>query len=162
MTVEVLRPPALTAVERKFICDALRHRHIEAGLPWHANVVWTPSPARAPVTAAHRNDRTWLTLARRRREEPRGVLAALDAALSIEEGVAPARFAGVNGVGPWWPRHDVTVVCEPPLEIHVEPVGDSDGYQLHHADGPAARWADGWAIHRVHGVAAPAERMIAG
>jgi hypothetical protein len=62
----------------------------------------------------------------------------------------PARFCGW-----WWPREDVCVVSERPVEIHTEIWGDEGQVRLHCPDGPALRYADGWEVHAWHGTRVP-------
>jgi hypothetical protein len=178
----------LTPLERMIIVTLIQRCYQQAGLPWHDNVMWTPSPEPAAVGAALRasrmplnfmervrrtratepTDRTWLTLDRRVRHRwpdgPDGPLAhvrwALDAALT-RDGTPPERFHGIGRAGPWWPRADRVVVSEPPAEVHVERV-DEDTHRLHNADGPAVWWTDGYAVYRYHGIAVPAEVIRSG
>lgn len=113
-------------------------------------------------------DRTWWTMDRQFRHRwPDGadcplihVRWALDAALT-RAGTPPERFHGIGRAGPWWPRRHVTVVSEPPVEVHVERV-DEHTHRLHNADGPAVRWADGYGVYRYHGIAVPAEMIESG
>ncbi|MFA1552000.1 DUF6745 domain-containing protein [Actinomadura chokoriensis] len=64
---------------------------------------------------------------------------------------APARSCGW-----WWPREDVCVVSERPVEVHTEVWGDEGQVRLHRTDGPALRYADGWDVHAWHGTKVPA------
>ncbi|MFG2248351.1 DUF6745 domain-containing protein [Spirillospora sp. NPDC048823] len=57
--------------------------------------------------------------------------------------------------GWWWPREDVCVVSERPVEIHTEVWGDEGQVRLHRPDGPALRFADGWTVHAWHGTKVP-------
>ncbi len=59
-------------------------------------------------------------------------------------GVQSAESAGY-----WWPFADFVMVSDLPTELHTE-VGPT-GVRLHRDRGPAVVWADGWAIHAVHG-----------
>ncbi|MEV0661140.1 DUF6745 domain-containing protein [Actinomadura luteofluorescens] len=69
----------------------------------------------------------------------------------IDLWATPARSCGW-----WWPREDVCVVSERPVEVHTE-VSDDDGeVRLHRSDGPALRYADGWDVHAWHGTRVPA------
>ena len=54
----------------------------------------------------------------------------------------------------WWPHPDFVVVAEPPLEVHFERTA-SGVVQLHRADGPALRFADGSDVHIWRGVHVP-------
>ncbi len=232
-----LRPRPLNAVERQSIVDALRRCYAEAGLPWHGNVRWTPSPSATAVAGALRArasrrpvnlrdrlrrrrppvepapDDTWKRLEERLRrpwdaapwplcmpgvvfDENHDPLARVRAALTddLDRAGAPpdrydgaldgrlvlipviagmdllgapvdepmlAAFADAGRAGPWWPRADVTVVSEPPTRVHVEQLGELT-YRLHNADGPAMEWSDGFAIHRYHGIAVPADLIESG
>lgn len=64
--------------------------------------------------------------------------------------------AAARSTGPWWPRQRVCVVAERPVELHTEPADRPDAVRLHRADGPAVRYADGWALHAWHGTTVPA------
>lgn len=55
----------------------------------------------------------------------------------------------------WWPTRDFVMVCDRPVELHVEATADS--HRLHNAVGPAIRWADGWALYFWHGIRVPAD-----
>lgn len=84
---------------------------------------------------------------------PRPATEARKPGLSVRQTVAhtlPARPM----VG-WLAYRGLTVVCEPPLELHVEPVAGT--YRLHNADGPAVVWGDaaGHRDHYLHGVRVP-------
>ncbi|NVI93109.1 DUF6745 domain-containing protein [Actinomadura sp. BRA 177] len=57
--------------------------------------------------------------------------------------------------GWWWPREDVCVVSERPVEVHAEVWGDEGQVRLHRPDGPALRYADGWDVHAWHGTRVP-------
>jgi hypothetical protein len=48
-------------------------------------------------------------------------------------------------------------VCglELPGELHLEWAGPGGVPRLHHPDGPAIRWRDGWAVHALHGTRVP-------
>ncbi|TDB96328.1 DUF6745 domain-containing protein [Actinomadura sp. 7K534] len=63
--------------------------------------------------------------------------------------------AAVRSCGWWWPREDVCVVSERPVEIHTEVWGDEGQVRLHRPDGPALRFADGWDVHAWHGTKVP-------
>ncbi|WP_206060705.1 DUF6745 domain-containing protein [Nonomuraea basaltis] len=58
--------------------------------------------------------------------------------------------------GWWWPRQDVCVVSERPTFVHTETAADDGRVRLHHADGPAIGYADGWNLHSWHGTQVPA------
>ncbi|WP_093257971.1 DUF6745 domain-containing protein [Thermostaphylospora chromogena] len=55
----------------------------------------------------------------------------------------------------WWPRTDTCTVSERPVAMHTEVWGDEGEVRLHHADGPAVRYADGWDVHAWHGTSVP-------
>jgi hypothetical protein len=88
------------------------------------------------------------------------VIAAVITGVPADDPVLAA-FADACGAGPWWPQAEVTVVCEPPTELHVEQLGELT-YRLHNADGPAIRWADGSAVYRYHGIAVSAVLIESG
>ncbi|ROO86544.1 hypothetical protein EDD29_4117 [Actinocorallia herbida] len=64
-------------------------------------------------------------------------------------------MSAASSAGWWWPHEHVCVVSERPVEIHTEPDGDGGRVRLHRADGPAVRYADGWAVHSWHGRTVP-------
>ncbi|MFI7635473.1 DUF6745 domain-containing protein [Nonomuraea sp. NPDC049400] len=53
----------------------------------------------------------------------------------------------------WWPFLDFVMFCPRPAELHLEQVGEGAGatHRPHRADGPAARWADGFGVYFWHG-----------
>lgn len=55
----------------------------------------------------------------------------------------------------WWPREGVCVISERPVTMRTEVCGDDGEVRLHGADGPAARYADGWDVHAWHGTWVP-------
>lgn len=52
----------------------------------------------------------------------------------------------------WWPFENVAILCERPTELHLDDRG-----RLHHGDGPALAYQDGFALHRWRGVTIPVE-----
>jgi hypothetical protein len=54
-------------------------------------------------------------------------------------------------LGWWWPLRDAAVLTDRPTVIATD-----DHDRLHADDGPALAWADGYALHAVHGVRVPA------
>ncbi|GLY27321.1 DUF6745 domain-containing protein [Kineosporia sp. NBRC 101731] len=67
---------------------------------------------------------------------------------------ALAGLVGVRRALVWVPYTWLTVVLEPPVQIHTEKAGD--GVRLHRDDGPALVWADGQVEFCLHGVRIPA------
>jgi hypothetical protein len=59
-----------------------------------------------------------------------------------------------QSAGWWWPHLDFILACERPHTLHAEQVGD--GRRLHHSDGPAVVWPDGWSLYFWHGTLVPA------
>lgn len=59
--------------------------------------------------------------------------------------------------GWWWPGEGRCVMAERPTEIHTEPQPNSEHgeLRLHRDDGPAVRFADGTAVHVLHGTLVP-------
>lgn len=55
----------------------------------------------------------------------------------------------------WWPSEHVCVVSERPAELHTEPWTETGERRPHRDDGPAIRYADGWAVHAWHGTVVP-------
>jgi hypothetical protein len=52
----------------------------------------------------------------------------------------------------WWPFENVAILCERPTDLHLDERG-----RLHRGEGPALAYADGFALHRWHGITIPAE-----
>ncbi|POM26555.1 hypothetical protein BTM25_09560 [Actinomadura rubteroloni] len=65
--------------------------------------------------------------------------------------------AVARSCGWWWPRDGTCVVAERPVEVHTEPVPGSElgVLRLHHGDGFAVRYSDGWGVHAWHGTRVP-------
>jgi Domain of unknown function (DUF6745) len=64
-----------------------------------------------------------------------------------------AGLAAVAGrSGWWWPYADVAVVSARPVEVHRDNVG-----RLHHGDGPALAYPDGWGLWAWRGMPIPPE-----
>ncbi|MET8864022.1 DUF6745 domain-containing protein [Nonomuraea sp. NPDC004580] len=55
----------------------------------------------------------------------------------------------------WWPSEHVCVMSERPAELHTETWTATGEQRPHHADGPSARYADGWATYAWHGTRIP-------
>ena len=94
----------------------------------------------------------------------RWAVGAANQAAQREAGVSAlnprnqAVLAGLVGVRKallWVPYAWLTVVLEPPVQMHTEKAGD--GVRLHREDGPALVWADGQEEFYLHGVRIPAE-----
>ncbi|WP_210586601.1 DUF6745 domain-containing protein [Streptomyces sp. GESEQ-35] len=60
-----------------------------------------------------------------------------------------------RSTGWWWAGDGVCVMAERPTELHTERLGDQGERRLHHADGPAVRFADGTRLHALHGTTVP-------
>lgn len=62
-----------------------------------------------------------------------------------------------RSTGWWWPGQGVCVMSERPAEIHTEPQPDAlhGELRLHRDDAPAVRYADGAAVHVLHGAHVP-------
>ncbi|MDL4815349.1 DUF6745 domain-containing protein [Actinomadura opuntiae] len=63
--------------------------------------------------------------------------------------------AALSSAGWWWPREDVCVISERPVAVRTEVWGDDGEVRLHHPDGPAVRYHDGWDMHAWHGTPVP-------
>jgi hypothetical protein len=67
-----------------------------------------------------------------------------------------AELAGVAEVarsaGWWWPYERLAVLTERPVGVHRDNLG-----RLHHGDGPALSYPDGWGLHAWRGMPIPAE-----
>jgi hypothetical protein len=64
--------------------------------------------------------------------------------------------AAVRAVGWWWPMRGAAVLTDRPVALHRDAQG-----RLHHPDGPAVAYADGYALHAWHGTRVPAD-LVAG
>lgn len=62
-----------------------------------------------------------------------------------------------RSTGWWWPDDGRCVMAERPAEIRTEPLpgGRLGEVRLHHPDRPAVRYADGTALHVLHGTPVP-------
>jgi hypothetical protein len=80
-----------------------------------------------------------------------GVVFTTEQTRLLDLWVAVARSCGW-----WWPRDEVCVISERPADLHTEPGDEPGEIRLHHADGPALRYADGWDVHAWHGRPVPA------
>lgn len=62
-----------------------------------------------------------------------------------------------RSTGWWWPADGRCVMAERPAEIRTEPLpgGTLGEVRLHHPDRPALRYADGTALHVLHGTSVP-------
>jgi Domain of unknown function (DUF6745) len=88
-------------------------------------------------------------------------LTLLDAVHGQHDGAWLAAFddddalAGLAGVarsaGWWWPYERVVILTERPLAVHRDNLG-----RLHHGDGPALSYPDGWGLHAWRGMPIPA------
>lgn len=129
-----VRTPIATSV-RSTIRVALRSAHeaVERGAAWHGALCASWS---AHYDAVRRTS---------------GVVFTPEQDRLIDLWATPARSCGW-----WWPREDVCVLSERPVEIHTEVWGDEGEVRLHRPDGPALRYADGWDAHAWHGTRVPA------
>jgi hypothetical protein len=82
-------------------------------------------------------------------------LAAFGGADQAGNFVDDDALAGLAGVarsaGWWWPYERVVVLTERPLAVHRDNLG-----RLHHGDGPALSYPDGWGLHAWRGMPIPA------
>lgn len=62
-----------------------------------------------------------------------------------------------RSTGWWWAGDGVCVLAERPTEVHAERLtgGGNGELRLHHADGPAVRFADGARVYALHGTHVP-------
>jgi hypothetical protein len=91
----------------------------------------------------------------------RARLALLDAVHGQHDGAWLGAFvdqslAGLARVarsaGWWWPYQRTVVLTERPLAVHRDNLG-----RLHHGDGPALSYPDGWGLYAWRGMPIPAE-----
>ncbi|GAB6899548.1 DUF6745 domain-containing protein [Kineosporia succinea] len=112
---------------------------------------WTEG---TPVRGFHRDgalhDRQAVGAANQAAQREAGVSALDPGHQAVLAGLVGVRKALV-----WVPYTWLTVVLEPPAQMHTEPAGD--GVRLHRDDGPALVWADGQVEFYLHGVRIPAE-----
>jgi hypothetical protein len=72
---------------------------------------------------------------------------------ALEEAAGLAGLAQVaRSAGWWWPYERVVILTERPLAVHRDNLG-----RLHHGDGPALSYPDGWGVHAWRGMPIPAE-----
>jgi Domain of unknown function (DUF6745) len=75
-----------------------------------------------------------------------------DQAGNVDDDAALAGLAGVaRSAGWWWPYERVVILTERPLAVHRDNLG-----RLHHGDGPALSYPDGWGLHAWRGMPIPA------
>jgi hypothetical protein len=192
---------------------AVRECYEFAGIPWHNNIVWVPSP----IVGALASPVAALVIAMHRRTEQHNgavdgavgdaVRGAVDGAVrgAVDGAVrsairqmwanyfggqlwvsgyywggawtsffrevcdlelsgdlwdrARAYEATMESACYWWPHRDFVMVCERPLEIHREQVGERGrgSHRLHREDGPAVAFRDGWGVYSWHGTQVPAD-----
>ncbi|GAA4387794.1 hypothetical protein GCM10023088_60330 [Actinomadura verrucosospora] len=134
MLSQLVRMPIVGSA-RNTVRMALRspHERVERGTAWHGALCASWS---ANYDAVRRTS---------------GVVFTPEQNRLIDLWATPARSCGW-----WWPREDVCVVSERPVEIHTEVWGDEGEVRLHRSDGPALRYADGWDVHAWHGTRVPA------
>lgn len=60
-----------------------------------------------------------------------------------------------ENAGWWWPTEDYVIITERPSELHLD-----QNNQLHHAEGPALAYPDGWAVWAWHGTQVPKELIL--
>jgi hypothetical protein len=62
-----------------------------------------------------------------------------------------------RSAGWWWPGEGLCVMAERPAAVHTEPLAGSHHgeLRLHHADGPAIAFADGFGANVLHGTPVP-------
>jgi hypothetical protein len=95
-------------------------------------------------------------------DEPAAALALLDAVHGQHDAAWLAAFdgqpdlAGLAGVaraaGWWWPYEKVVVLTDRPTALHRDNLG-----RLHHGEGPALSYPDGWGLHAWRGMPIPAD-----
>jgi uncharacterized protein DUF6745 len=73
-------------------------------------------------------------------------LAAFDDEVALCGLATVARSAGW-----WWPYERAVVLTERPVAVHRDNLG-----RLHHGDGPALSYSDGWGLHAWRGMPIPA------
>jgi hypothetical protein len=84
--------------------------------------------------------------------------AAWLAALADDAPELAGQAAVARESGWWWPRSDVVLMVERPVELHQDEPG-----RLHRTDGPALSFADGFALHAWRGMPVPTdflERLV--
>jgi hypothetical protein len=108
-----------------------------------------PEPARAALLDAvyGQHDAGWLAAF----AAAGTVLPNLGAAEPVTPGL-DALAALARTVGWWWPYAEVAILTERPVVLHRDNVG-----RLHHGDGPALAYPDGYALHAWRGMPIPTD-----
>jgi hypothetical protein len=93
-------------------------------------------------------------------KDDRARMALLDAVHGQHDAAWLPAFAGVaeldglarvaRSAGWWWPYEGVAILTERPVALHRDNLG-----RLHHGDGPALSYPDGWAMHAWRGMPIP-------
>ncbi|XVQ11502.1 DUF6745 domain-containing protein [Spirillospora sp. CA-255316] len=85
------------------------------------------------------------------------ILEALRGGGAGDTGPLQARLRLAPAVGWWWALNDVALLTPPPAEVHTD-----DSGRLHREDGPAVRYADGFAQHCWRGQLVPPDLIDPG
>lgn len=95
------------------------------------------------------HDASWLPLFEAHRQALATLEGAEREASQLADGPMLHALARVaEQVHWWWPFARAVVLCERPGALHLDEAG-----RLHHGDGPALVYPDGFTLHRWHGVA---------
>ena len=110
-----------------------------------------PGPAGGVIAFRGQQDAAWVGYYDIRRRAGFGGYASADLC-ELDAWAALARSAGW-----WWPGEGLCVMAERPAAVHTEPLAGSHHgeLRLHHADGPAISFADGFGANVVHGTPVP-------
>jgi hypothetical protein len=103
------------------------------------------------VAFRSQHEAAWIGYYDARRRAGFGSYAAADVG-ELDIWAALAKSAGW-----WWPGEGLCVMAERPIEVHTEPLaGHHHGeLRLHHADGPAIAFTDGFGANVLHGTPVP-------
>jgi len=103
------------------------------------------------ITFRGQHDAAWVGYYDIRRRSGFGGYAVADLS-ELDAWAALARSAGW-----WWPGEGLCVMAERPVEVHTEPLAGSHHgeLRLHHADGPAVGFTDGFGANVLHGTPVP-------
>jgi hypothetical protein len=77
-------------------------------------------------------------------------LPAFEGVVELEGLAGVARTAGW-----WWPYERVAILTERPVALHRDNLG-----RLHHGDGPALSYPDGWSMHAWRGMPIPPDVVV--
>jgi hypothetical protein len=110
-----------------------------------------PRPTDSLIAFRGQHEAAWIGYYDARRRAGFGGYAAADL------GELGAWAALARSTGWWWPGEGLCVMAERPVAVHTEPLAGSHHgeLRLHHANGPAIAFADGFGANVLHGTPVP-------